>query len=311
MNDYSAFGIRFQSEISLPGLRKRDPGQQPDVAIRFGEVPETLENVTYRGHAWMAAPGVLLLNRPEAGRFLVRDGREIVIQPRHGVSEAVVQVFLQGSAFGALLHQRGIFPLHAGVVQVGNDCVAFTGHSGAGKSTFTAALHQAGYPVISDDVAAIQCSANTAPVVFSGRSVVKLNSDSLTAVAGNDHGLAEPQSELEKFELPVTSVSERHGISLRAVYELHPADHSDEECIVGYPNAKGLMCLSRHTYRRRYEIGLGMSQQHFLTRGRILQSVGVFGFHRVRDLKQLSRHVRRLEQHWQSLAEPRRTKRAA
>src|SRR2546421_132869 len=69
------------------------------------------------------------------GAFLVRGGREIVVDPAPGVEARVLRLSILGPAFGLLLHQRGRFVLHASAVASGGGVLAFAGGSGWGKST--------------------------------------------------------------------------------------------------------------------------------------------------------------------------------
>lgn len=75
---YHACGVTFESQLELPGIPRAKSQQVASVKIYFGDVPPSLEDPADRGAAYDAAPGRLLLRSP-AGRFLVRDGCEIVI----------------------------------------------------------------------------------------------------------------------------------------------------------------------------------------------------------------------------------------
>ena len=80
---------------------------------------------------------------------------EIVAEPRQGVPDSNVRLFLLGSAMGALLHQRGLLPLHTNAVEVGGRAFAFMGKSGAGKSTLAAWFHDRGFRIVADDVCVV------------------------------------------------------------------------------------------------------------------------------------------------------------
>ena len=52
------------------------------------------------------------MNVDGIGRYYVYGGREIIVEPYANASFEKIKVFILGTAFGALLLQRGIFPLH-------------------------------------------------------------------------------------------------------------------------------------------------------------------------------------------------------
>lgn len=89
--------------------------------------------------------GELLLKVDGVANYWVKEGREIVIEPGPAAEAGDVRVFLLGSAFGALLHQRGLPPFHAGAVAMEGKAVLLAGRSGVGKSTLAAELCRRGH----------------------------------------------------------------------------------------------------------------------------------------------------------------------
>ncbi len=87
---------------------------QADVTIR---VETALSSWGERG-VMAQAEGAdrFLLAIPGVAAFHVHGGREIIIQPAPQADAAAIRLFLLGSAFGALLHQRGITPMHGSAV---------------------------------------------------------------------------------------------------------------------------------------------------------------------------------------------------
>ena len=84
-------------------------------------------------------------------RFLMHAGREIIFEAEDAAQHEAA-IFLLGSAFGILLHQRGHFVLHASAIVVRGQAVLLCGPSGCGKSTLAAALVDRGYSFVNDDV---------------------------------------------------------------------------------------------------------------------------------------------------------------
>ena len=139
---YRISGILVASEIDLPGLIPGAPGRAPQVTIRLGEVPDSLPQPTASGPTWQIAGKQFLLRIPKVARFLLRDGREITFEAEPGADAGDIPLYLLGTAYGILLHQRRQIVLHGSAVRVGDKAVLFCGPSGAEKSTMAAALVQ-------------------------------------------------------------------------------------------------------------------------------------------------------------------------
>src|SRR5262249_22959930 len=140
-HEYRAFGLRLRSCLPLPLAspggasvdpeRPADADASVDVDIVYGSVPAAVENALVRVPWVEAAPRVLLLTVHDVARYLVEDGRRIVIDRHAAADDRDVHAFLLGSAFGALLLQRHHLVLHGSAVAIDGGAVAFLGVSGS------------------------------------------------------------------------------------------------------------------------------------------------------------------------------------
>ena len=200
------FSVRADLDLGrriAPYLVARDP----DVEIRRGEVPESLEGEGSDGGSYQIRDRRMLLKLPNGLRYLVEDGRRILYAGGKGGDDPDLALFLLGSAWGALCYQRGLIPLHASAVAVGDAVHAFAGPSGVGKSTLAAALAARGRAFFTDDVLILDPKRlDPEPLCFTGQKDLKLWRDAIDlsgaergapvrGVDGFDKYFARPQNE--------------------------------------------------------------------------------------------------------------------
>lgn len=198
-SDYGLFGLRIRSELPLPEVRSIKAAGCPDVTIRESVLAAS-------GPPGLHADGdALVLTIPDVAQYRISGGNEIVVDANQGVPDRNVRLYLLGSAFGALLHQRGLLPLHANAVEIEGRAIAFMGESGAGKSTLASWFHDRGYRVIADDVCVVRIEEEA--VVAPGLARLRLWRDALEAngrsVAGLDRSYVGEAADYEKFDLPM------------------------------------------------------------------------------------------------------------
>jgi hypothetical protein len=145
------------------------------------------------------------------GRILIADGRRVIVQPKDGVDETRVRTNIIGTLQAVLWHQRGLLPLHASAVAVGNRTVLIAGQSGDGKSVLVAALAQRGQTLLCDDLAVIDTS-QAAAQLLPGYQRVRLWQDACGALGlgGQTEGAAHTSG--QKFVLN-SQVEARHDPS--------------------------------------------------------------------------------------------------
>lgn len=202
---------------------------------------------------------------------------------------------------GALLHQRGILPLHASTVQVGDGCVAFAGMSGSGKSTLAAFLHQRGYPLVGDDICPVRLLPGVGAVALPGFPRLKLWADSMTALEWDATQYPQPRTELEKYEVTVGSVVNEPP--LRRLYLLSETRDRDPEGIQAVEGPHRLQALSANTYRFQYLEGFGLAKDHFKICAGVLSFISVFRLWRPLDLSKMAEPIAWLEEHWRDLGD--------
>lgn len=252
---YQSCGLLFLSEFELPGFDELGQARDVDVLIRRGKVPLRLLRASYRHENYDAGSGVTLL-RTNGARFLVRSGQEIVADSIDGMSSAAIATYLSGSVMAALLHQRGLLPLHAGTVVYDKRAIAFVGRSGAGKSTLMGALEARGFAVLSEDVTATVVPGGQGPVQTApGIRRLKLNSDSAFAL-GFDTANATVAENTGKHLWFRARTESMDWVPLVRLYVLDPAFdwRVAPQCLSGLER---LEVLRQHTHRWGMAVAMG------------------------------------------------------
>ncbi len=244
-----------------------------DAVFRLGEVPAELPDFKSRGARFRVAPGKLLVWINGVARYLVLDGREIVIQPAPGAEENDLRELLLCSPMGALLHQRGVLPLHASVIATPRGAVAFMAHSGHGKSTLAAHFHQRGFKILADDIAAVSFDAAGRPMVAPGYPQFKLWPDSVAELGHSTTGLRQFRTNVEKFFLTFPEAFHSEPLPLAQLYVVEGRNDAPGVTLEPLSVPDKLRYLLTHTYRAQYVPGLGREQSHFQTVGRLAATV--------------------------------------
>ena len=300
MQFYRISGLSVASELPLPGLIPGTAVDRPEVNIRHGEVPERLSGVTASGPTWEVAGREFLLRVPNIARFLLKDGREILFAAQGEDSLADVPIFVIGTVFGILLHQREQVVLHASAVRVAGKAVLFCGPSGAGKSTLAAALAQRGYPVVTDDVCTVSIDHATAPLVHPDGRQLKLWAQAIERLDLADSRGDRVRSKLEKFYVAPSEVF-TEPLPLGAVYALREA-RPPETPGIDKPNiVDASLLLRRNAYRPMLIRRLNQRQQYFHAAAAIANAAGIYYLTRTLDFGKLPETIGWLERHWQDL----------
>lgn len=281
MHAYVAYGLGIRSELELPELT---PGAAPvDVVVRRRPVAEVPPAGGPADALVRATRDEACLRWPEVGAFLVRGGREILLDPSPGADATLLRAYLLGPVLALLLHQRGLLVLHASGVAVDGAAVLFLGGSGRGKSTTVAVLHARGHPLLADDAIAVDLAAAPgAPAALPGFPQLKLWPDALASLGETPEALPRIHARAVKRARRLAGVAAGPR-PLRRLYVLGDGDDLRIEPLHGHP---AVFELVQHAYIAPALARLG-SATHLAQCVRLAAAVPVHRLRRPRSLARL------------------------
>ena len=300
-NTYYLAGLRIVSEIALPGLMACAHQIGSSVSIRRARLPETLSSVTAVFPEGQCNENELLFNIPDAARYLIRSGSEILVDQAANSNPGDVAAYLLGTAFGVLCHQRGTYPLHGSAIDIVDGCVAFVGNSGAGKSTMVAALASRGHQVISDDLCVFEASEQGVRV-WPGLNRLRLWEDALAALDCDQPGIEREFRGLNKYLVPTQPIrNPQNPRRLQRVYQLAAAADGDPTTITRLQGAATVEVLMQNIYRVAIAERMGRKANLFVTCAAAAREVPVYRFSRPLGFQILPDVLKVLEEHLHEL----------
>jgi len=248
--------------------------------VRIGPVPEGIAGrPVLPGHSRLIGDEYLLRPDETLGFHYAR-GQGITVERLEGADPVQEHLWLNGSVYAAMAAINGFLPIHASAVAHEGGAIAFTGRTGAGKSTLIAALGQRGFPMFCDDTLVLDISAPDAITAMPGHKRLKLTPEAiaLTAAereepvgAGTGKFYARPAAGDWQTPLPFTALiflEESSDVSIRHIAGAERFARLQDD----------------HYTATLFALAGALSpEDHFRLRARLAQSIPMLVFSRPRD----------------------------
>lgn len=268
MYNYRIFGYNVLSELELKCYSANF--EVPDIVISIvnylGTNKDKYEFIEKNEND-------VILYIPDVGIFEIIDGNKINIQPNQVNDTRSIELFTLGSSFGALMIQRGDYPLHGSLVEKNGVGIGIVGASGAGKSSLAAAFVQNGYSIITDDVMKISRIDGIAYVEPSYPSQ-KLWRDSAMNLEISIKNSQAISNRDEKFYRDDEKIFSKHPVRLDYIFEIEPIIDSGVR-VKQLTQNEQLDVLIRNTYRYSFVKRMRKIASHFHFIMNIMQQVKV------------------------------------
>jgi hypothetical protein len=269
----------------------------PDVRIERGRVLSVpFEGPEHTARVF-ASPGGLTIAVNGVARYGITEGSSIMVDAEPSARPEDVQLYLTGAAFGAILHQRSLFPLHGSALLVGGKAVALTGPSRMGKSTLAAFLAKRGYPLLTDDVAVMTSVGPAKTAMWPGSARLKLDAASLQVVGSSTEDLELAGGNRSKYHFAMQSVDAPDSglIPVSSVYLIEDGDRVD---IQRLSPADAVHTVAASTYCIDFVNLLDRKALWFRLAAEIAAGLKVRRLYRPRGFEHLEEIARTLEQEW-------------
>lgn len=289
---YKAYGLEIDSFLDLPELIP-SANNHIDLKIKCDRlVTERVDNAQF--HYWRDRDEICLFWR-ELGTFLVKAGREIIVDPLSGVAESDLHPALLGGCMAVALHQRGYLILHASAINLNGQAIAFIGDKGWGKSTMARAFIARRHQFITDDVLAIDLQGDL-PMVFPSFPQLKLCPDAIVAMGEDPATLPRVMSQTEKRQYQLSQNFNTEPVPLHSIYLLGKAELLRIEEIAA---SNSILPLLAHSYGARFGkklLHLGEAA-HFLQCSKLANKIDLYSLQRPSNISLLTQTVDLVERH--------------
>lgn len=272
----------------------------PDVRIEFCDDAGAPSEPHFASASIVAGERDFLFRPHGSLAFRIRDGARISIGRGPEVHDRDINLYLVGSVWGVLCHQRGLLPLHCSAVRTGGSALAFTGPSGAGKSTLAAGLARRGYAHLCDDVCVLGNDGARTRLhpMPKGLKLWRDAADTLGLERG-PRVSADPA--MDKFHVSLPRHATEPPLEIGALYELVEADDGKYR-ISRRRGSAHFEGLYNSIYRLEWLSLLRDPGEVFRHIAELAHRVPVFEFARPRDMAHFDDGLDLLEAHMMRLA---------
>lgn len=178
---YSAFGRVIASEVRLNELRGALPVAEPDVVIVKGQIGRPRPERSQGDYMDFDDPQCVFMVWTAVAGFKLT-GNVVTVEAYPDIEERYLAFPILGPVMAWILHCQGLFLLHASAVDINGKTVTLMGDKLAGKSTTAAAFVRAGFPLITDDLVAIDFNDGGEPHILPAFAQLKLADDAAAAI---------------------------------------------------------------------------------------------------------------------------------
>jgi adenylate kinase family enzyme len=294
VKNFSAYELVIASEIELM-LPSSQGSLVPDVTIRLDTVQELTNKRTFDG-VWYEhlAKNRLLLKWDHIGSFLIQNGKEITIDPDQPGADATTTLPLLGTVMAVALQQRGCLVLHGSAILINGKVALLLGHKGQGKSTLAASLSMQGFPLLSDDICALDFKEDSELSVRPAFPTIKLNPDIVRHMGYDSNQLQRLHPNSQKFVKNLGDSFCSSSQPLGAICILETGDELKLEQLHGMEAVKEIithMLINRFPENQPNEL----RETIFAQSAKTAQSIPVYRLTRPRDLQLLPETIRLLQ----------------
>lgn len=237
-----------------------------DVLLKKVKTPRTVRVPLYADNFWQLNQNEFAMQVEGIGRFYACNGNEVEYSPAEDATLASVELYLNGSVYGAILHQRNILPLHGSSFAWKGRGILLCGESGAGKSSLTAAFCMSGAEFLTDDVTPVHFNDGN-PEIIPLSDRIKLWNDSLSQLKQETSCLTAVTPGYEKYYFPMQSMNA--NFPLNQLFIIEPADVTKTECEV-LRGTKLFTSLRNEVYRWEYLPAMPGTERYYLEKLLIL-----------------------------------------
>lgn len=280
---YKAFDLTFKSEIDLllPPLAGMP---EPDVTLQFGKFSHELKDRTWNGIQYGYVGGSdLVLGWGNLGRYWVRSGKKVIIDPILPLCVSDVRLPVLGIVMATILQQRGNIVLHGSSVLLDGKAVIFLGNKGEGKSTLANWLVGNGFALLSDDICSLESRDGHNYLIQPAFSSMRLNPDVLLHCGDSPEKYPQVHPAIEKR---TKDVEGSFCASRRSVGAICILSSGNELRIERVHGIKAVQDVLPHMISTRFpsDQPLEILQSTFLNTTQLVKSLPVYRVIRPRDM---------------------------
>ena len=232
-----------------------------DVDIQLAASKKQVEKAGYATDYVQLNQHEFTLDIAGTGWFYARSGNYVALMPDENATASTIDLYLNGSVYGAILHQRKTLPLHGSCFRYQGLGIMLCGESGVGKSSLTTSFCLQGAAFLTDDVTPV-IFQNGKPYIWGISDRIKLWSDSLQQLNQAEDGLERIMPEREKFYFPMLPNTDTLiPLDLIIILHVYGQPELTIEPLEGVP---GFTALRNEIFRREYLQGMPDSETAYL-----------------------------------------------